>query len=138
MSNNVGYLTQLRKQKEKDIKKLEEKDLKPKRTSKAKLPIISKDKKNNYDNPSEIKLGRIYTTLNQQPKKKPKAKSVQKVKINNNEIYNEQFLANGTKDQSLMNKEENTENPEYNLENLFQKKLQFDNQIKEIKEFLKK
>ena len=63
-------MTQLKREKEKEIKKLEEKELKPKRPSKSKIVIISKDKKkNNYDNPSEIKKRRKYTTLNQQPKK---------------------------------------------------------------------
>ena len=129
--NKVGYLTQLKREKEKEIKKLEEKELKPKRPSKSKIVIISKDKKkNNYDNPSEIKMGRIYTTLNQQPKKiKSKTKSVQKGKINNNE-YNEQIFVNLLSD--------NSNKPEYDIENLLQKKMQFDSQIKEIKEFLKK
>jgi hypothetical protein len=134
ISNKVGYLTQLKKEKEREIKKLEEKELnQKKRLSKSKkIVITSKDKKvNKYENPSEIKLGKIYTTLGQEPKKvKPKAKSVQKaiINIDKNQINNDQFT----------NKDNNTNNPELDLENLFQKKLQFDSQIKEIKEFLKK
>ena len=61
----------------------------------------SKDKKKNYDNPSEIKLGRIYTTLNQNPPKpKQKAKSVQKVKINNqnNNTFKEQNFTHNIDD----------------------------------------
>jgi hypothetical protein len=130
LSSNVGYLSQLRKEKEKEIKKLEEK-IKPKRPSKTKIYITSKDKKKNYDNPSEIKLGRIYTTLNQNPPKpKQKAKSVQKVKIinqNNNTL----------KEQNFTNIDDNNK-IEYDIDNLFQKKMKFDSQIKEIKEFLKK
>ena len=115
---------------------MEEKELKTKRPSKPKIVIISKDKKkDNNDNPSEKKMGRIYTTLNQHPKKiKYKAKSVQKGKINNNQnnLYNEQLFAN------MINKEDISNKPEFDIENLLQKKMQFDSQIKEIKEFLKK
>ena len=121
----------MRKKKEKEIKKLEEKT-KSKRPSKTKIYITSKDKKKNYDNPSEIKLGRIYTTLNQNPPKaKQKAKSVQKVKINNqnNNTYKEQNFTNNIDDNNKI---------EYDIDNLFQKKMKFDSQIKEIKEFLKK
>ena len=124
-------MSQLRKEKEKEIKKLEEKT-KSKRPSKTKIYITSKDKKKNYDNPSEIKLGRIYTTLNQNPPKaKQKAKSVQKVKINNqnNSTYKEQNFTNNINDNNKI---------EYDIDNLFQKKMKFDRQIKEIKEFLKK
>ena len=127
-------MTQLKREKEKEIKKLEEKELRPRTPSKSKIVIISKDKKKyNYDNPNEIKMGRIYTTLNQQPKKiKSKAKSVQKGKINNNKNneYNEQILVNMISD--------NSNKPEFDIENLLQKKMQYDSQIKEIKEFLKK
>jgi hypothetical protein len=135
-TSKVGYLTQLKREKEKEIKKLEEKELKPKRPTKSKIVIISKDKKknNNYENPSEIKMGRIYTTLNQNNKKvKSKAKSVQKGKINstNNNIINENLLLN------LLNSEQNlTNNNE--LENLFQKNMEFAGKVNEIKEFLKK
>ena len=89
ISNKVGYLTQLKREKEKEIKKLEEKEFKPRRPSKTKIVITSKDKKkNNYDNPSEIKMGRIYTTLNQNPKKiKSKAKSVQKGRLKKENGY---------------------------------------------------
>ena len=41
-------------------------------------------------------------------------------------------------EQKLINKEDNSNNPEFDIETLFQKKMQFDSQIKEIKEFLKK
>ena len=133
---------QLKKEKEKEIKKLEEKELKQKRPSKSKIVVISKDKKkNNYDNPSEIKMGRIYTTLNQHPKKmKTKAKSVQKGRVNNNQNNYDQLFTNimMNNEQKLINKEDNSNNPEFDIETLLQKKMQFDSQIKEIKEFLKK
>ena len=126
----------MKREKEKEIKKLEEKELKPKRASKTKIVIISKDKKkNNYDNPSEIKMGRIYTTLNQNNKKvKTKAKSVQKGKINNiNNKINEELFVNMNMfsgEQNMMNNNE--------LENLLQKNMEFAGKVNEIKKFLKK
>ena len=76
-------------------------------------------------------MGKIYTTLGQEPKKyKNKAKSVQKgiINVNKNQFNKEEIII----------KDNNTNNTDFDLENLFQKKMKFDSQIKEIKEFLKK
>ena len=105
--------------------------------------ITSKDKKK-FDNPSEIKLGRIYTTLNQHPKKiKSKSKSVKNEKVNviQNNTYKDKILENilnNNIEQNLLNKDNNSHQPEFDIENLLEKKMKFDSQIKEIKEFLKK
>ena len=44
-------------------------------------------------------------------------------------------MANNDKNNTINNKENNEL---FDIENLLQKKMQFDNQIKEIKEFIKK
>ena len=105
--------------------------------NKSKIAKAKKYKKKFEDN-NEIKLGKVYTTFGQKKSKKYKTTSVQKEKIkyNNNDNRNIFFnMANNDKNNTINNKE----NDElFDIENLLQKKMQFDNQIKEIKEFIKK
>ena len=60
----------------------------------------------------------------------------EKIKYNNKDNRNTFFnMINNDKNNTVNNKENNEL---FDIENLLQKKMQFDNQIKEIKEFIKK
>ena len=80
ISHQIGYLSQLKRNKQKQIEKLEEKEL-----ERNKLYRMKKVKKI-FKNENEIKLGKIYTTLGQRKHIKYKTKSMHKenpININN-------------------------------------------------------
>ena len=100
-----------------------------------------------YEVNNEIKLGKIYTTLGQKKPIKYKTASVHKGKINNNKnnfnvntnsnnnyLYADKIDIN----KNFNNKEIKENEDELNIENLLLKKMEFDNQVKEIKKFINK
>ena len=138
ISHQIGYLSQLKRNKEKQIKNLEEKE-KQRKLSKFKANIKK------YEEQNEIKLGRIYTTLGQKKQIKYKTASVHKGKMSNKynyginkDLFLEKDLNKNGMDGNIFNGKENKENDGYDIENLLLKKMQFENQIKEIKKFIKK
>jgi hypothetical protein len=142
ISYQIGYLSQLKRNQQKHIKNLEEKEIQRKNLSKLKI-----NKK--FEEPNEVKLGRIYTTLGQKKSVKYKTGSVHRGKIDNikniiqinNNMFNNMKGINNNNQNNIVNNNNvnnNHDNNELNLENLLQKQMEFDNKIKEIKEFLKK
>ena len=118
ISYQIGYLSQLKRNKQKQIQNLEEQVL-----NKSKIAKAKKYKKKFEDN-NEIKLGKVYTTFGQKKSKKYKTTSVQKEKIkyNNNDNRNIFFnMANNDKNNTINNKENNEL---FDIENLLQKKMQ--------------
>ena len=100
-----------------------------------------------YEVNNEIKLGKIYTTLGQKKPIKYKTASVHKGKVNNNKnnfnvninnnnnyLYADKIDLNN----NFKNKEIKENEDELNIENLLLKKMEFDNQVKEIKKFINK
>ena len=130
ISYQIGYLSQLKRYKQKQIQNLEDQVL-----NHSKLTKLKAYKKKFEDN-NEIKLGKIYTTLGQKKPTKYKTTSVhrERIKLNNNKNMNTiNVIVNSTNLNNTVEK-----NDLADIENLLQKKEQFDNQIKEIKEFIKK
>ena len=133
----------LKKEKEREIKKLQDLNIK-KPVKNIKKNTQTKDK-NNDDTYNQIKMGRIYTTLNSNSNNKKfngiksnKKKPSETYDLNNNNQIKTRSHLNLSKDKSYFSSQENNIDLDSNLQNLLQKKMQFDCQIKEIKEFLKK
>ena len=134
ISYQIGYLDKLKRNQQRQISNLEEKQNKL-------FKIKAKIKK--YEIQNEIKLGKIYTTLGQKRSKKYRTASIHRGNINikdNNNLNN--ILNINRMDNNIFNNKNNKENienkDELNLENLLLKKMQFDKQIDEIKKFIKK
>ena len=127
ISYQIGYLNQLKRNQQKKLNNLEEKQ-------RRLFKINAKIKK--YDIQNEIKLGKIYTTFGQKRPKKYKTTSIHREKINNN--YNNMFNINRIDNNNFNNNKNIDNNDELNLENLLLKKMQFDKQIDEIKKFIQK
>ena len=167
-SNKVRYLMNLKKEKENKNKEAkEEKKGKPqgKYSKYTKIVIESIDKS---ANPNEKKLGKIYTTFKpKQPQRRPSTKDKKqliKPIVNNdnkkrsqstgfkNHIYKKedyddeltkQFMSPNPNNYNgfINNKDDNNNfmiTPTFEIENLINKKNQYDDKIKEIKKFLKK
>ena len=162
-SNKVKYLMQLKKEKENKNKDKDNKIKQGKYSKYKKIVIESIDK---TPEPNEKKLGKIYTTYKPPMKRVPSSKGrkqVAKQNFNNNKqrsqssgIKNHVYKNNNNYDDDLTkkfmsptpndyngyanNKDQNGNfvSPTFEIENLLQKKEQFDNKIKEIKNFLKK
>ena len=159
-SNKVKYLMQLKKEKEKENKG---KDNKLKYSKYKKIVIESIDKK---PETNEKKMGKIYTTykppMQRNPSSKGKRQLVKQNNINNNKLRSQStglkthmYKANNNYDDELTkkfmspspndyngyanNKDQNGNfmSPTFEIENLLQKKEQYDSKIREIKNFLK-
>ena len=154
---------QLKKEKENKNKDKDNKIKQGKYSKYKKIVIESIDK---TPEPNEKKLGKIYTTYKPPMKRVPSSKGrkqVAKQNFNNNKqrsqssgIKNHVYKNNNNYDDDLTkkfmspspndyngyanNKDQNGNfvSPTFEIENLLQKKEQFDNKIKEIKNFLKK
>ena len=103
--------------------------------NRSKITRLKTHKKKFEDN-NGIKLGKIYTTFGQKKPKKYKTTSIDRERIKYNNNKNVNTFNDITNNTNLnYNKEKNDL---ADIENLLQKKIQFDNKIKEIKEFIKK
>ena len=130
ISYQIGYLSRLKRHKQKQIQNLEEQAL-----NRSKITRLKTHKKKFEDN-NGIKLGKIYTTFGQKKPKKYKTTSIDRERIKYNNNKNVNTFNDITNNTNLnYNKEKNDL---ADIENLLQKKIQFDNKIKEIKEFIKK
>ena len=104
ISYQIGYLSQLKRNQQKHIKNLEEKEIQRKNLSKLKI-----NKK--FEEPNEVKLGRIYTTLGQKKSVKYKTGSVHRDKIDNikniikinNNMFNDMKGINNNNQNNIVN-----------------------------------
>ena len=162
-SNKVRYLMQLKKdkQKEKENKSKDNKIKQGKYSKYKKIVIESIDK---HPDPNEKKMGKIYTTYKPPMQRRPSTKEKNNlVKQNNNKQRSQSTglkahvykKSNNNYDDELTkkfmsavpndyngyanskDKDNNFMSPTFEIENLLQKKEQYDSKIKEIKNFLK-
>ena len=162
-SNKVRYLMQLKKdkQKEKENKSKDNKIKQGKYSKYKKIVIESIDK---HPAPNEKKMGKIYTTYKPPMQRRPSTKEKNNLvkqnnnkqrsqstglkahayKKNNNNYDDEltkKFMSPVPNDYNgyanTKDKDNNFMSPTFEIENLLQKKEQYDSKIKEIKNFLK-
>ena len=162
-SNKVRYLMQLKKdkQKEKENKSKDNKIKQGKYSKYKKIVIESIDK---HPDPNEKKMGKIYTTYKPPMQRRPSTKEKNNLvkqnnnkqrsqstglkahayKKNNNNYDDEltkKFMSPVPNDYNgyanTKDKDNNFMSPTFEIENLLQKKEQYDSKIKEIKNFLK-
>ena len=164
-SNKVKYLIQLKKEKEKGKEKNITKENKAKQGKYSKYKKIVIESKDKTPEQQEKKMGKIYTTYKPPMQRRPSTKEKNNLsKQNNNKqrsqssgIKNHIYKKNNNNyDDELTkkfmspfpndyngyanNKDKDNNNfmsPNFEIENLLQKKEQYDNKIKEIKNFLK-
>ena len=162
-SNKVRYLMQLKKdkQKEKENKSKDNKIKQGKYSKYKKIVIESIDK---HPDPNEKKMGKIYTTYKPPMQRRPSTKEKNNLVKQNNNKQRSQSTGlkahaykknNNNYDDELTKKfmspvpndyngyantkakDNNFMSPTFEIENLLQKKEQYDSKIKEIKNFLK-
>ena len=160
-SNNVKYLMQLKKDKEKQ-KENKTKDNKIKQGKYSRYKKIVIESIDKHPESNEKKMGKIYTTYKPPMQRRPSSKGKnisekQNIKqrsqstglkahiYKNNNNYDDEltkkFMSPVPNDYNgyanNKNKENNFISPTFEIENLLQKKEQYDSKIKEIKNFLK-
>ena len=162
-SNKVKYLMQLKKEKEKENKVKDNKMKQGKYSKYKKIVIESIDK---TPEPSEKKLGKIYTTYKPPMKRAPSSKGQKQTSKKNFNNNKQRSQSTGLKNHIYKNNNNNYDDdltkkfmspnpnnyngyannkdqngnfmsPTFEIENLLHKKEQYDNKIKEIKNFLK-
>ena len=161
-SNNLKYLMQLKKDKEKE-KENKSKDNKIKQGKYSKYKKIVIESIDKHPDNNEKKMGKIYTTYKPPMQRRPSTKDKNNLvkqnnkqrsqstglkghiyKKNNNNYDDEltkKFMSPVPNDYNgyanNKDKDNNFISPTFEIENLLQKKEQYDSKIKEIKNFLK-